>query len=463
MKNDFHDALLRHDFSCFISKVFQTINPQTEYLHSWHIDLIADRLTRASKGGGRLIVNVPPRSLKSICVSVAWPAWILGHNPAARIMVASYSQILSLKHSTDTRHVMQSKWYRELFPETIIAGDENEKAKFVTTRRGFRFATSVGGTATGEGGDFLIIDDPHNPQQAASDVQRQAALDWLDQTFMSRLNNKKKGTVVVVMQRLHGNDLTGHILSKSSTRWEHICLPAIAEEKMIYSFYGKNFVRNVGDFLHPDREGAEEIARAKEDLGSAAFASQYQQLPIVQNGGMVRVEWFCRYDTEPQIGRIVQSWDTAIKAGKSNDFSVCTSWKECERGYFLLDVVCMRLEYPELKRTSIALAEKWSPDVILIEDKASGQSLLQDLKRETKLPCVAVRPVGDKISRFAAVTAMIEAGRVFIPNRSAWLADFEMQILSFPNAAHDDMVDSMTQFLSWARARKNSEPRMRVV
>jgi hypothetical protein len=188
-----YNDILRDNLASFIQKAFCTVDPSTEYMDNWHIDLIADRLELLTKSKiKRLIINVPPRSLKSVCVSVAWPAWILGRNPAAKIMVASYSQILSLKHSLDCKLVMSSDWYKELFPELEIAKGQDEKFKFVTTQRGFRFATSVGGTATGEGGDILIVDDPHNPLQAASDVQRKAALDWFGQTFMSRLNNKKQ-------------------------------------------------------------------------------------------------------------------------------------------------------------------------------------------------------------------------------------------------------------------------------
>ncbi len=455
-------ALIRDNLESFIARTFATVNPGAEYLDNWHIDLIASKLEDVTAGKiKRLIINVPPRYLKSVCVSVAWPAWLLGNNPARRIMVASYSQILSLKHSLDTRLVMESDWYRALFEETRIVGDQNEKFKFVTTERGFRFATSVGGTATGEGGDFLIVDDAHNPLQAASDVQRQAALDWFDQTFMSRLNDKKNGAVVVVMQRLHVNDLTGHLLEKGG--WEHLCLPIVSDGKL----------------LHEEREGQAEIEQVKLDLGSYAFAAQYMQNPVAQEGGMVELEWFGRFDLEvdfsfnpspqssPQTGRgnnmdkIIQSWDTAIKAGKANDYSVCTTWKEAEDGYYLLDVLQKKMEYPALKKAVIRLADEFEPEVILVEDKASGQSLLQDLRRETKLPLIAINPTQDKASRFAAVTALIEAGKVFLPKRASWLGDYEAQMLGFPNSAHDDMVDSTSQFLNWVRNKKKYSPQMR--
>lgn len=245
---------------------------------NWHLDLIAYNLEQAFKGKvKRLIINVPPRSLKSVSVSVAWPAWILGKNPAKRIMTASYSQILSLKHSIDCRHLMMEDWYQKLFPETILTKDQNEKSKFLTTKRGFRFVTSVGGTATGEGGDILIVDDPHNPIQANSETQRNIALNWFDQTFSTRLNNKKKGVIVVVMQRLHENDLTGHLLSKKGVKWKQISLPIIAQNTKTYSFHGIKKQYKKSELLNGEREGVSEINNVKEELGSHAFSAQYSK------------------------------------------------------------------------------------------------------------------------------------------------------------------------------------------
>jgi hypothetical protein len=383
--NKLRNAILRRDLSSFIAKVFTSTDPSAKYLPNWHIDLIADRLEKVASGKiKRLIINMPPRSLKSVCISVAWPAWLLGNKPDTRIMAASYSSTLSIKHSVDTRLVLASDWYRDVFPNTIICNDQNEKSKFVTTERGFRFATSVGGTATGEGADILIIDDPHNPLQAASELQRNHGIEWFNQTFSTRLNNKKKGSIVLVMQRLHVDDLSGHLIKKGG--WEHLCLPAIAEKNIIYNYSIINKEINIGDFLHEGREGKEEIANAKRDLGSYGFAAQYQQQPVLVKGGMVELNWIKRYDIKPKEGLIIQSWDTAIKSGKTNDYSVCSTWLDAENGYYLLDVVAQRAEYPALKRMCISLAQKWNPNSILIEDKASGQSLLQDMRLATKFP-----------------------------------------------------------------------------
>ncbi|MCH9020472.1 MAG: phage terminase large subunit [Proteobacteria bacterium] len=455
------DAVLRQDLASFTAKTFHTVSPGTRYLDNWHVHLICEHLAACARGEiTRLVINMPPRHLKSICVSVAWPAWLLGHDPSARIMAASYSRALSVKHAQDCRLVITAPWYRRLFPGVRLAPDQNEKHKFQTTARGHRIATSVGGTATGEGADVLVVDDPHNPRQALSPTMRQAALDWFDQTYSSRLDDKKRGVIVVVMQRLHERDLTGHLLAKGG--WRHLCLPAEAEARTVIDFGAVRVVRAPGARLHPAREGAAEIARGKRELGSYAYAAQYQQRPAPVEGGVVKEAWFKRYAEPPaDPRRIVQSWDTAHKAGELNDPSVCGTWAETETGYYLLEVVCRRMEYPALKRAARSLAGKWNPDAILIEDKASGQSLIQDLRAETKLPVIAVRPEADKLTRMSTVSPTIEAGRVFLPETAPWLNDYEAEMMSFPNSAHDDQVDMTSQFLKWAGARRPAGPRVR--
>ncbi len=444
---------LRTRFPSFIARCFETVNPGTEYLSNWHIDLIAEYLeaTRRSEIT-RLIINMPPRSLKSVCVSVAWPAFLLGHDPAMRIMCASYAAGLALRHSLDTRLIMEEPWYRMAFPRTRIVPGENQKHKFVTTERGFRFATSVGGTATGEGGDVLVVDDPLSPMQAASRIRRESANRWFDQTFATRLNNKRDGRIVLVMQRLHADDLTGHLLAKGG--WEQLLLPAIAESRTIIDFGDVHAIREPGDILHPGREGRELLERARRELGSFAFAAQYQQQPLPEGGGMVEPHWIGRYDAPfSGEGAITQSWDTAIKAGEAHDASACLTFCEQEGRHYLLDALTLKAEYPALKRAVLVQAERWQPECILMEDKASGQSLLQDLRRESALPLVAVMPRRDKVTRFAAVTALIEAGRLVLPRQAAWLAAFEAELFAFPNAPHDDMVDALSQYLGRVRGR----------
>lgn len=375
------NAIIKNNFSSFIQKCFYTTNPATKYQHNWHLDLIAQKLTDCENGKiKRLIINIPPRYMKSLSVTVAWPAWLLGHNPARRIIAASYSQQLAIKHALDTRLIINSDWYKNIFPEVKICSDQNQKAKFITTKRGYRFATSVEGTLTGEGGNFLILDDPHNPVNIFSKKERENVINWYNQVFATRLDDKQNGVIVIIMQRLHPEDLCGFLHKSNSANWHEVIIPAITN----------------GVALHEARESYSYLQSLKAELGSFVFAAQYQQNPMPAEGGMIKPQWFKRYKTPPletEIKHITQSWDTAIKAGASSDYSVCTTWLETISGdYYLLDILRIRAEYPELKRLIISNFEKFNPHAILIEDKASGQSLLQDLRKEATRHCESVTP-----------------------------------------------------------------------
>lgn len=450
-KTEAFDALLRTRLAAFTRKAFHTVDPNAEYLHNWHIDLIAEYLEACTRREiKRLIINIPPRYMKSISVTTAWPAWLLGRNPSERIVASSYASILALKHSVDTRLILQSDWYRRAFPNVILTGDQNEKTKFVTTARGHRIATSVGASVIGEGGNFLIVDDPHSPAQTLSEPERKRALDWFDQGFSTRLDDKKNGVIVVVMQCLHTNDLSGHLREKGG--WESLRIPAIAETKTIIDFGRIKVTREAGDVLHPEREGLEQLENIKREMGSYAFAGQYQQRPAPADGGIFKATWLQHRYAEPRehYKRIVQSWDTAIKADQIHDASVCITFGEHENGFDVLQVLALRLEYPDLKRRIISQAAAFSPDAVLIEDKGSGQSLIQDLKRDTKIPIIGIMPVADKITRASAASPAVEAGKMMLPQAAPWLNDFEAELLSFPNAAHDDQVDALSQYISWA-------------
>lgn len=441
----------RGDFLFFLRRVVATTSPAAAYQHNWHIAAIGEYLAACARGDiTRLLINLPPRMLKSTIVSVAWPAWLLGQKPHARIMAASYAQSLAIRHSTDCRVVTQSRWYREAFPATQLAPDQNEKEKFTTTARGYRLAVSVGGAALGEGGDVLIVDDPLNPLQATHQAQRAGVNAWFDHTFATRLDDKQKGAIVVVMQRLHPEDLSGHLLAKGG--WEQLCLPALAPAKTTVRMGAFHYERAAGEPLHPARENAQILERTKRELGSGNFSAQYQQAPQQRLSALIRPEWFAR-SAVPGTGICVQSWDTAIKAGDAHDASACATFIEHEGRHHLADMLVTKLEYPELRRAIIAHAERYAPDAVLIEDKASGQSLLQDLRRETTLPLLACSANADKLTRLVRVTPMMEAGQVLLPEHASWLAAFEEELFAFPDGAHDDQVDAMSQYLNWVRAK----------
>ncbi|MDG7056694.1 MAG: phage terminase large subunit [Wolbachia endosymbiont of Penenirmus auritus] len=479
------------NFLKFIELCFKTVMPGCEYNDCQYIKVIADRLEAASASEvRRIIFNMPPRSMKSMCVSVAWPAWILGNQPTARIIVASYSQRLSEKHSLDTRCIMQSSWYRELFPEVELSKEQNTKYKFQTVQRGYRIATSVGGTLTGEGGDFIIVDDPLSSSQALSETLRKRATNWFDQTLVSRLNDRKKGVIVLVMHRLHLGDLTGHLLSKPKNIWHHICLPMISENKeTIYSIkkpahpvpviqvtatrrlYNTTapcaapamilYSREDDQPLYPLDRGREEVEMIKAELGSYAFAAQYQQNPLPLSSGIIKLEWLKRYrDFPDDLSHVTQSWDTAVSTSNASNFSVCTTWAKVGNKFYLLDVYRAKLEYPKLKEQVLSLAARWTPHAILIEAKTSGQQLVQELKASSDLPIIEIVPHDDKLARFHQIVPIIESGKVFLPHQAVWLNDFEYEILMFPEAHHNDQVDSTVQYLQWIR---ESTPRVAAI
>jgi predicted phage terminase large subunit-like protein len=455
------NALLRTDFLAFLHRVFLTVSPGDEFDENWHLAAMAHQLDRVGAGKTRqLIINVPPRSLKSITVSVAWVAWRLGHDPSLRFVCCSYSQELALKHARDCRLVMQSEWYRSAFPRTILSKDRNAEHDFTTTARGGRFSTSVGGTLTGRGGDIIIIDDPIKPEDAASESARKAAIEWFGGTLLSRLNDKASGAIVLVMQRLHEDDLPGHLLGAAGG-WDLLSLPAIAEVDEEIPI-GRDLIkrRRVGDLLHERRENRSVLDALKASMGSAAFSAQYQQAPIPADGALVQRAWFRRYDRLPYRSygdRIVLSLDCASKEGVLNDYTVCITALVKNNEVYLLDVIRERLNFPDLVKRVIAISRRHAAPVsLLIEDAASGQQLIQHLwhVQPAGVPrAISIRPNGDKMARMSRATSRIEAGELLLPRDAPWLADFEREILGFPNGRYDDQVDALSQLLNWSHAR----------
>jgi hypothetical protein len=284
---------MRKDFASFIERSFYEINPGKTLLMADYIHLIASRLEACRQGKiRRLIVCVPPRYLKSHCVSVAFVAWLLGHRPATQIICASYAQPLASKHALECRTLMLSPFYKKLF-RTRLSPDKLAVDDFMTTDKGFRMATSVGGVLTGRGADFIVVDDPLRPEEALSETQRPNVNRWFDNTLRSRLNDKTNGCIIIVMQRLHQDDLVGHVLEQEE--WDVLSLPAIAEkdeEYLIESPLGSyRYSRRVGEALHPERESLAALAVMRQTMGTYDFTAQYQQNPEPQGGAMVKKEW----------------------------------------------------------------------------------------------------------------------------------------------------------------------------
>lgn len=454
---------LRNDLCAFIDYTFHEVSPADRVEITWYLEAIAHQLTLcAERKVKRLIINVPPRHGKSISASVAFAAWLLGRNPAERVVGISYGSEVAMKFARDTKRVMESRWYRSAFPGTRLSA-RTATHDFQTTRQGGRYTTSIDGALTGLGGDIFLIDDPNQASDARSATARQAVIDWYGGVLLSRLNNARNGVVIIIQQRVHEDDLTGYLLATEPDEWAHLNLPAIAvADEAIPLGSGCFHRRRVGDILDPSREDLRTLEQKRRIMGSQSFSAQYQQEPVPNDGEIVKWSWFKTYQTAPDFergDRFVQSWDTASKAGELNDFSVCTTWLIKGRDYYLVDVWRGRVDFPDLRRQVYALNNRYGPDVLLIEDKGSGTQLIQQLREEDDphLPRpIAFVPTADKITRMAAQAVRIEQGHVFVPQDASFMGHFRRELLQFPNGKHDDQVDSVSQFLEWVTARPDT-------
>ena len=453
MTSDQLDIVLRNDLGSFVVRVFQTLSPGETYLHNWHIDAVVHCLTRThQKQVRRLIINQPPRSLKSICTSVAYVAWCLGRDPSLSFICVSYSNELAAAFQRQFRSVVTSAWYRRLFPQfRLIKETENE---CVTSLGGGRLAVSVGGTITGRGAEVIIIDDPLKADAAASEAEREALHEWFTSTLLSRLNDKMTGTIIVVAQRLHEDDLPGRLLRQGG--WERLGLPAIALEDDTVAIGPDAFYhRRKGEALHPGREPIEVLNALQATMGPRKFSAQYLQRPIPLEGNLIPRDGIQEYDTAPE-GYKVQSWDIASTTSERSDYSVCTTWVVIGRHYYLIDVWRGRLEFPRLRRKLIELSQLYEPDSLLIERSGPGLHMIQELKADPQPGVpepIGILPEGDKLVRMEAQASRFDAGQVHLPKNTPWLGEFLHELLAFPRSRYDDQIDSVSQFLSWVERR----------
>jgi len=412
------DSILRTDLPSFIEKCFLELNSGTTYLRNWHIQAIAHELERCRTGDNkRLIITVPPRSLKSLCASVAFPAFLLGHDPTQRLINVSYSQDLGAKFTSGFRQVVNSNWYRRIFPATRAA--RNTEGEFETSRGGGRVSISIGGSMTGRGGNFIVIDDPLKAEEALSRSARERVNDYYGTTLLSRLDSKRHGVIVLVMQRLHAEDLAGRLVNDGG--WTHLNLPAIAtRDERIALSRGCWHSRKEGELLHPEREPHAILDELRRALGSIHFQAQYQQAPV---------------------------------GDQIHDYSVCTTWLKVKGNHYLIDLVRRRCEYPALIQLLREQYRRYSPDNILIEDKGTGTSLIQDLRYSDQITPIAIKPEGDKETRLSTASLTIEQGNVYFPKQAPWLGDLLNELLRLPQTQFDDQVDSVSRYLIWDRER----------
>jgi len=452
----FFRLLMREDFGAYAEKAWEWINGGRSMSHNWHIDAIAHVLDLVAGGEcRRLLVTMPPRNGKSLLISVIWVAWQLGRDPRQNFVCVSYSNELSLAFARDCLSIIQSPWYRELFPKTIISSKRSAAADFETTAGGGRLATSVTGTLTGRGGDIIILDDVIKPDEAASEVVRESVNKWYQSTLTSRLDDKERGAIICVMQRLHQFDLAGLMIE--SGNWRQLKLAAIAPaDEEIPLTRGRIHRRKAGEVLHPERESREILEALRQEMGSDLFSAQYQQDPVPEGGLVFKAAWLKYYDPaklDCSGGMIVQSWDTGNKTGETNAYSVCVTALVLGKLIYVVDIFRARLETPDLLKQAIALGLAYRPHALLVEDKASGEALIQFLRgeRDPILHPLPRRPEADKFTRARGVSPIVEQNRLWLPEQAIWLGEFKAELLGFPNTRYCDQVDALSQLLDYVR------------
>ena len=471
----------------FVRQAWIIVEPSTPFVPGFHIDIIIEHLEAVTRGQIRnLLINVPPRHMKSLLVSVFWPAWEWIAHPERRWLYSSYAASLSIRDSVKFRRLIESSWYQSRWGHRFdLASDQNTKVRVDNSRSGYRIATSVGGSATGEGGDRIVCDDPHNVQEVESDAVRKSTLDWWDVVMSTRVNDPKTSAMVVVMQRCHQQDLSGHLLEQGG--FEHLCLPAEYEGSTRKTSIGFTDPRTiVGELLWKERYGPTEIEDLKRRLGSYAAAGHLQQRPSPLGGGIFKRHWW-RYwqppgaNLPPVVVQLpdgtyqsihavnwptrgveqIESWDCAFKDLETSDYVVGQIWGRLGADYFLGDQIRARMDCPTTIKAVRELSERCPGSLAkLIEDKANGSAVIQMLQHE--IPGILpVNPEGGKVARAMAVSPLIEAGNVYLPHPSIapWVNDFIEECAAFPNGAHDDQVDAMTQAL----LRWNMIPREPVI
>ena len=474
--DEIDQELARRSLREFVRQAWHVVEPATEYVPGWHLDAITDHLEAVSRGHIRhLLINMPPRHMKSLAVALFWPCWEWIDHPERRWLFASYAATLSIRDSLKCRRLIESSWFQRNCGDRFrLTSDQNTKGRFENDKSGYRLATSVSGAATGEGGDRIVCDDPHNVNEAESDTVRHSVIDWWDTVMSTRVNDPKRGARVIVMQRVHEDDLSGHVLAQGG--YEHLCLPAEYEEghSIITSIGWSDPRTNAGELLWPERFGKDEIDALKRSMGSYAAAGQLQQRPAPAEGGLFKRHWW-RYwkprgtplppvpvrlpsgevqhvqavDLPAQFDAFGQSWDMAFKDLVSSDFVVGQVWGKIRADRFLLDQTKERLDFPGTLRAVRSVTERWPAAALkLVEDKANGSAVIATLQHEIS-GLVPVNPEGGKEARASAVSPQVESGNVYLPHPALkhWVAGFIEECAGFPNAKHDDQVDAATQIL----------------
>jgi predicted phage terminase large subunit-like protein len=443
-------TLLASNLTSFTEFSFGVVRPGVSFKPNWHFEAMTEKLSEVARGDvRRLIITLPPRNLKSLCASVALPAWFLGRHPHERAVVVSYSDVLARSHANDFRQVVNHPIYQAAFP--IMRVDRDTDREITTSLRGKRIATSIEGTLTGLGGNLIIIDDPLKLGDAMSEAVRSRVIEWYRSTLLSRADDKKAARIVVVMQRVHQDDLAGYLQDQGG--FEVLNLPAIAQRDQQYFLGdGRTYRRRKGEILHPEHESAAELIELKRAMGPIAFSAQYQQSPIPAGGTIIKRAWLATYDeiSREPADRIIVSWDIALSEAETGDYSACVVLLMRGETFYVLEVVRGRLPFDTLKRKIIEVKRRYGSSQLLIEDSPISKGLIQSL-REESMNVTAYKPDTDKRARVISQSDLFVGGSVRLPKQAGWLEEFVAELLAFPGR-HDDQVDALTQGLAWGRS-----------
>lgn len=457
----------------YVRQCWHVVEP-SQYVHGWCLDAIAEHLEAVTSGEiTRLNINVPPGMMKSLLIGVFWPSWEWGVKKLAhyRYVCASHMQTLSIRDNVRMRRLVQSDWYQARFGKHVtLTKDQNAKIKFENSATGFREALAAG-SITGSRGDRVIVDDSLSVEDARSKTILDAREEWFLEAVPTRLNSPEHSAILNIQQRLHERDTTGIAIAKN-LGYECLILPMEFEphRRCVTSIGFKDPRTEEGELLFPERFPRETVERDKQAMGQYAVACQFQQRPAPREGGIFKIDQVGQYEALPPITYKIQSWDTAFKTKRENDYSVCTTWGVYNGGFYLIHRYKAKIEYPELKKMMLALWKEYSPLAILVEDKASGQSLIQEMKRpiqdpddikmQYRLPIKGITPDVDKEARANAITTVFET-ITYIPKHAPWKTDFLDNLAVFPNGAHDDDVDSLTQALLFLS--QNNRPKSHTI
>ena len=438
-----HIKLCQDNFLYFVKQVWPDFICRTDKdPNKWgHHQHIAHEFTSIAKNKkGRLIVNMPPRHTKSEFASVFYPAWMIGKFPKMKLMQVSHNAELSARFGAKVRNLIDSAEYKEIFGDVRLREDSKAKGRWETNHGGEYFAAGVGGSITGRGADLLIIDDPHTEQDSLSDSAMERTYDWYTSGPRQRL--QPGGSIVLVMTRWAQDDLTGRLIKaqtepKADT-WEHISFPAILDDNKP---------------VWPEYWELEELEKVKASLSVRNWSAQYMQNPTSEEGAIIKRDWWVPWDGElPALKHVIQSYDTAFSKKETADYSAITTWgifspaDGAADAIMLIDAIRGKFDFPELKAVALEQYKYWEPETVVIEAKATGQPLIQELRR-MGIPVVDFMPSKgkDKFARVNAVSPIFESSQVYYPKDEKFAQEVIEECAAFPHGEHDDYVDSTSQ------------------